>query len=90
MQPRPRVRLRWWPVEKVGPLRYEIRVEGHLNASHAEWLGDLSLRPDFHRNRAISILRGFLPDQSVLHGVLNKLQAMGVVLLEVRQLEPFD
>ncbi len=90
MQPRPRVRLRWCRVEKVGPLRYEIRVEGHLNASHAEWLGNLCLRPDFHHDRAISILSGFLPDQSALHGVLNKLQAMGVVLLEVRQLEPFD
>jgi hypothetical protein len=29
----------------LGPLRYEIRVEGHLDASHAEWLGDLSFVP---------------------------------------------
>ena len=77
-------------MEKAGPLRYEIRVEGHLNASHAEWLGNLSLRCDFHHDRAVTILSGLLADQSALHGVLNKLQAMGVVLLEVRQLEPFD
>ena len=73
---------------RFGPLRYEIQVKGHLDASHAEWLGDLRLRPDFHRNQAITILSGVLADQAALHGVLNKLQAMSVALLNVTRLEP--
>ena len=73
---------------RFGPLRYEIRVEGHLDASHAEWLGGLRLRPDFHRNQSITVLSGVLADQAALHGVLNGLQAMGVVLLDVTRLEP--
>lgn len=70
------------------PLSYEIRVEGHLDASHAEWLGDLRLRPDYHHDQAITILSGVLADQAALHGVLNRLQSMGVVLLDVTRLEP--
>lgn len=73
---------------RLGSLHYEIRVEGHLDASHAEWLGNLCLRPDFDRDRAITVLSGLLADQAALHGVLNKLQAMGVVLLDVTRLEP--
>ncbi|CAA9280439.1 MAG: hypothetical protein AVDCRST_MAG93-3157 [uncultured Chloroflexia bacterium] len=72
---------------KSGPLSYEIRVEGHLDASRAEWLGTLRLRPDFHHDRAITILSGLLADQAALHGVLNRLQAMGVVLLDATRLE---
>lgn len=70
------------------PLRYEIRVEGHLDASHAEWLGELRLRPTFHQDQAITVLSGFLADQAALYGVLNTLQAMGVVLLEVTRILP--
>jgi hypothetical protein len=73
---------------RFGSSRYEIRVEGHLDASHAEWLGDLRLRPDFDHDRAVTILSDFLADQAALHGLLNKLQAMGVVLLSVTRLEP--
>ena len=69
-------------------MRYEIRVEGHLDASHAEWLGDLRLRPDFYHDHAVTILSGLLADQAALHGVLNKLQALGVVLVDVTRLEP--
>ena len=73
---------------RSGPLHYEIRVEGHLDASHAEWLGDLRLRPDFYHDQAVTVLSGLLADQAALHGVLNRLQAMGVVLLDVTRLEP--
>lgn len=69
------------------PLRYEIRVEGHLDASYAEWLGDLCLRPDFYHDQAITVLSGLLADQAALHGVLDKLQAMGVTLLNVTRVE---
>ncbi len=69
-------------------LHYEIRVEGHLDPSHSAWLGNLHLDPDFYQDRAITILSGLLADQAALYGVLDKLQALGVVLLEVTRLEP--
>ncbi|MGY2895658.1 hypothetical protein [Deinococcus sp. UYEF24] len=68
-------------------MRYEIRVEGHLDAGHSAWLGNLNLRTEFRRDQPVTVLSGSLADQSALHGVFAMLQAMGVVLLEVVQLE---
>lgn len=70
-------------MRKPQPLCYEIRVVGHLDERHASSLESLSLRLDFHHGQPITIVSGFLADQSALYGVLNKLQAMGVVLLGV-------
>ena len=67
--------------------RYEIRVEGHLDASHTEWLGHLKLHHEFRRDQPVTLISGGLADQAALHGVLNMLQALGAVLLEVIQLE---
>jgi len=75
------------PVKIFEPLRYEIRVKGHLDAGHSEWLGSLELRTGFRRDQPVTVLRGSLADQAALHGVFTMLQAMGVVLLEVIQLE---
>lgn len=75
-------------MSRFGPLHYEIRVEGHLDANHAEWLENLNVRTSFHRDQPITLLNGPLADQAALHGVLDKLQALGVILLEVTRLEP--
>ncbi|SMB81832.1 hypothetical protein [Deinococcus hopiensis] len=75
------------PLRRFAPSRYEIQVDGHLDASHSEWLGQLTLCLEFRRGRAVTSLRGALADQSALYGVLGMLQTMGVVLLEVIRLE---
>ena len=74
-------------MKRFGPCRYEIQVEGHLDACHSERLGHLTLCPEFRRGRPVTSLRGALADQSALYGVLLMLQTMGVVLLGVIQLE---
>jgi hypothetical protein len=35
-----------------------------------------------------TLLRGALPDQAALHGVLAEIEALGLELLEVRRLPP--
>jgi hypothetical protein len=65
--------------------RYEFRVHGHLGemmlgafpALRAETSGEDTL------------LRGALPDQAALHGVLAEIEALGLELFEVRRL-PVD
>ena len=69
------------------PSHYEIRVEQHLDASYADWFSGLSIRTGFLRDRPITVLSGVLSDQSALHGVLGRLQAMGLTLLEVVRLD---
>lgn len=64
---------------------YEIRVRGHLGermrrafpALHAETRGQDML------------LRGAVMDQAALHGVLAQIEALGLELLEVRQLTDY-
>jgi hypothetical protein len=63
------------------PAVYEIRVRGRLGATvlgafptlRAEWRG-----PD-------TVLRGPLPDQAALHGVLAQIERLALELLEVRR-----
>jgi len=61
---------------------YEIRVRGHLGER---------MRRAFPGLRAETqgqdtLLRGAVTDQAALHGVLAQIEALGLELLEVRQL----
>ena len=61
--------------------RLEIRVRGTLPADAAEQLGlRASVRP------AETVLRGRLADRPALHGVLDRLGANGIEVVEVRRL----
>jgi hypothetical protein len=63
------------------PARYDIRVRGLLSDTL------LSAFPELrHRARSgVTVLRGDLPDQAALHGVLARVEALGLELLEVRR-----
>lgn len=65
------------------PVLYTIRVDGHLGAmTLAAFPGMTSRQQGPH-----TVLAGWL-DQSALYGVLAEMEALGLVLLEVRQPEP--
>jgi hypothetical protein len=62
---------------------FEIRVRGAMTPEELE---------DFEQLSAVAlpaqtILSGSLPDQSALYGLINRLQSLGLELLEVRRLE---
>ena len=63
------------------PVRYTIRINGHLGAMI------LSAFPAMtpQRDGADTVLTGLL-DRSALYGVLAEIDALGLDLLEVRQL----
>ena len=65
------------------PALYVIRVDGHLGAmALSAFPGMTSQQQGTH-----TVLTGWL-DQSALYGVLAEMEALGLVLLEVRQMEP--
>jgi hypothetical protein len=66
------------------PALYTIRVDGHLGAMA------LSAFPGMtpQRKGTHTVLTGWL-DQSGLYGVLAQMEALGLVLLEVLQMEPY-
>lgn len=65
------------------PALYTIRINGHLGATA------LSAFPALvsQRHGADTVLTGLL-DRSALYGVLAEIEALGLDLLEVRQLKP--
>ena len=69
----------------MGPesARYTIRINGHLGAAVLSAFPALASR----RHGAHTVLTGRL-DRSALYGVLAEIEALGLELLELRQLEP--
>jgi hypothetical protein len=65
------------------PARYVIRINGHLGATVLLAFPALASR----RQGAHTVLTGLL-DSSALYGVLAEIEALGLDLLEVRQLTP--
>ena len=65
------------------PARYAIRIKGHLGATV------LSAFPALvpQRHGADTVLTGLL-DRSALYGVLAEIEALGLDLVEVRQIAP--
>jgi hypothetical protein len=71
----------------VTSISYEIRIRGKLGEPVLESFGDLdaSVKP------AETVLRGTIPDQAALHGLLDRIQSLGLELIEVKQVpEPGD
>ena len=64
------------------PGRYEIRLQGRLEARWAAWFDGLSLT---HESDGTSVLRGPVADQAALHGLLQKVRDLGLPLIAVMQ-----
>ena len=63
------------------PRRYEIHLRGQLSDRLLSAFPELRARTRNHE----TLLTGALPDQSALHGVLARIEALGLELLEVRR-----
>jgi hypothetical protein len=61
---------------------YEIRVRGHLGAAMLRAFPALAART----RGEDTLLRGCLQDQAAVYGVIAKLEALGLELLELRLL----
>ena len=58
----------------------EIRIEGHLDQSWADWLDGFTLT---HTDAGETILTGDVRDQAALYGLIAKLRDLGVKLISV-------
>jgi hypothetical protein len=60
--------------------QYQIRVRGHLAASWAAWFDGMTLTD---HDDGTTVISGTVADQSALHGLLRKLNDLGVPLVSV-------
>jgi hypothetical protein len=64
---------------------YEIRIQGQLDESWSDWLEGMEVTVEDH----LTILRGVIPDQAALRGILSKIWDVNLSLISIRA-EEFD
>ena len=67
--------------------RVEIRVKGQLDEQWSDWFEGLAIT---HTAENDTLLVGPVADQAALYGLLAKLEALGVPLLSVQQVEDIE
>lgn len=71
--------------EDHGAGRYEIRVKGHLASRWSAWFDGMTLT---RQDDGTTVIHGAVADQSALHGLLRKLNDIGVPLVSVTLTAP--
>ncbi|MBK8026663.1 MAG: hypothetical protein IPK19_36080 [Chloroflexi bacterium] len=67
------------------PIRYQIRIKGHLDRRWADWFEGLTLSLEANGE---TWLTGQVADQAALHGLLRKVRDLGLPLVAVVQIDP--
>ena len=63
--------------------KYEIKLQGHLDTKWSEWFYGMTIT---HEPDGVTTLYGSLPDQTVLHSVLDRIRDMNLPLKSVNQI----
>lgn len=63
------------------PATYLIRVRGNLDSSWSDWFNGFTITC----LEGETILEGSVPDQAALHGILTKINDLGLALIAVNQ-----
>jgi hypothetical protein len=66
------------------PAIYQITVQGRLDPDWADWFEGMTLTTNADPKEPITTLTGLVSDQAALHGLLNHLYHLGLLLLAVK------
>ncbi len=61
---------------------YEIKLQGYLDTRWSEWFYGMTIT---HERDGSTTLCGPLPDQTVLHSVLDRIRDMNLSLISVKK-----
>jgi hypothetical protein len=67
------------------PMRYQIRLQGHLGLQWTAWFEGLTITLE---EDGVTLLTGPVIDQAALYGLLRKTRDLGMPLLSVNRVEP--
>lgn len=71
-------------MSKLQDIRYQIRVQGHLDAHWSYWLDGLTIT---NHADGTATLSGMVIDQSALHGLLRRIGGLGMTLISVNAID---
>ncbi len=66
---------------------YRIQIKGMFDSTWSDWFDNLSLSVVVDQGNSVTTLFGFVPDQSALHGLLDRIRDLGLTLLLVERLD---
>jgi hypothetical protein len=66
-------------------IHYQIKVKGQLSGQWADWFGGLTID---NLPGGDALLRGSLPDEAALHGVLDRIRDLGLRLVSLQTKTP--
>jgi len=66
---------------------YEIRVAENLECYWQQWFLGLEILPTKGQGGPGTLLRGNLPDQAALFGLLGRIHSLNLTLLEVKRIK---
>ena len=69
------------------PAYYEFRVNGRLSQQAASWFEGMELSVERTHTPVQTIIRGHIPDQAALHGLISRIRDLGLTLVSVNQIE---
>ena len=82
--PEPAIRQRAGVNGAARSAHYEIRVEGILDQRWTAWFEGLQIDSDDSQ----TVISGPVADQAALHGLLNRVCDLGLVLISIRRFSP--
>jgi len=68
------------------PTEYQIRLKGTLDSSWSDWFDGFSI----NAQRDETILIGVVCDQSALHGILAKINDLGLPIVSVERISQLE
>ncbi|MGH3345911.1 MAG: hypothetical protein ACRDO4_02915 [Nocardioides sp.] len=68
------------PERRRAPLRYQLRIEGHLDEHWSLWFDGTAIT---HEDDGTTTMRGVVADQADLHGLLAKVRDLGAPLISI-------
>ena len=66
---------------------YQIKLKGHLGESWADWFDEMTFT---YEADGTTTLMGEIVDQAALHGLLKKIRDLGLPLISVNQVDPYQ
>ena len=62
-------------------MNYVIKIKGKLGKDWSDWFADMEIVPEGEN----TILKGYISDQSALHGILDRIRDLNLTLISVNE-----
>ncbi|HEY5671647.1 MAG TPA: hypothetical protein VIS10_16770 [Anaerolineales bacterium] len=69
------------------PAYYEFRVRSRISPQSAAWFEGMEIAVDETAEPVQTLIKGYMEDQSALHGLISRIRDLGLTLVSVNHIE---